>query len=250
MSSAIQQAAELLLHSASTVALTGAGISTPSGIPDFRSARTGLWNQADPMEVASLLSFYQHPETFYRWISPLLSRMVDARPNGAHRVLANMERHGLLDLVVTQNIDSLHQAAGSRQVCELHGHIRTITCLRCDDRSPADPHLRLVVDGGLPPPCARCGGLLKPDVILYGEALPHETLAAAQQAALRCDVMLVVGTSLEVMPAADLPMLTRRRGGRLILVNRDRTPLDDKADVLIRADVVKGLQAVWRALTR
>ncbi len=250
MPSAIQQAAELLRRSASTVALTGAGISTPSGIPDFRSDKTGLWSQVDPYEVASVWGFYAHPEAFYDWIRPVLKKLVTARPNAGHRVLAAMEQHGLLEMVVTQNVDSLHQAAGNRQVQELHGHTRTATCLACDYRTPTAPFWPLVLAGGVPPPCPECGGLLKPDVILYGEPLPYGAIVAAQQAALRCDVMLVVGTSLEVMPAADLPRLTRRRGGRIILVNLTSTYLDDQADVVIRADVVKGLREVWQALAQ
>ncbi|MCX6029848.1 MAG: NAD-dependent deacylase [Chloroflexi bacterium] len=250
MLSAIQKAVDLLRHSAATVALTGAGISTPSGIPDFRSAKIGLWSQVDPFEVASIWGFYAHPEAFYDWIRPVLKKLVMARPNAAHQALAAMEQHGLLEMVLTQNVDSLHQAAGNRQVQELHGHTRTATCLACNHRTPTAPFWPLVLDGGIPPPCPECGGLLKPDVILYGEPLPYGAIVAAQQAALHCDVMLVIGTSLEVMPAADLPWLTRRRGGRVILVNLTATYLDDQADVVIQADVVQTLRELWKALVK
>jgi NAD-dependent deacetylase len=250
MLSAIQKAAELLRHSTATVALTGAGISTPSGIPDFRSAKTGLWSQVDPFEVASIWGFYAHPEAFYDWIRPLLRKLVAARPSPAHRVLAAMEQHGLLEMVVTQNVDSLHQAAGSRRVEELHGHTRTATCLACNYCTPTAPFWSLVINGGVPPPCPECGGLLKPDVILYGEPLPHGAIVAAQQAALHCDVILVIGTSLEVMPAADLPWLAHRRGGRVILVNLTPTCLEDQADVVIQADVVKAMRELWKALAQ
>lgn len=244
----IQQAVSLLRAAEHVVALTGAGVSTPSGIPDFRSESSGLWNYADPFDVASLWAFHDHPERFYRWLRPVLKQLMVAQPNAAHRVLAEMERAGRLQMVITQNIDSLHQGAGSQHVVELHGHTRTATCLACDYSLPAQSLLAQVLNGGAPPPCPRCGGLLKPDVILFGEPLPYDALSAAQQAALACDVMLVVGTSLEVMPAADLPLLAKRRGARLILVNRAPTAVDDQMDVVLRADVAATLTALWRQL--
>ena len=237
-------AAELLQASRHALALTGAGISTPSGIPDFRSERSGLWTHVDPLEVASIWGFHDHPERFYEWFRPLVARTVVARPNGAHKALARMEQGGRLSGVVTQNVDSLHQAAGSRCVCELHGHMRTATCLGCNHRVAADEILEDVLEGCPPPRCAICNELLKPDVVLFGEPLPYDLLSRAQAEALDCDVMLIVGTSLEVMPAADLPMLARRRGARLILVNLSATPLDDQMDVIVRADVVAALEAL------
>ncbi len=246
----IQQAVDLLRAGKRVVAFTGAGISTPSGIPDFRSESSGLWNYANPFDVASLWAFHDHPERFYQWLRPILKRMVAARPNGAHRVLAEMERAGRLHAVITQNIDSLHQAAGSQHVLELHGHTRSATCLECNYSLPSKPLLNNVLAGDTPLDCPRCGGLLKPDVVLFGEPLPYHQLSAAQEAALACDVMLVVGTSLEVMPAADLPLLAKRRGARLILVNLAPTALDGQMDVVLRADVAKTLQALWRHLQR
>lgn len=244
----LRQAAELLRSAAHWVALTGAGISTPSGIPDFRSEHSGLWNYADPMEVASLWGFYSQPERFYTWFRPVLRKAVSAQPNAGHRILAEMERAGRLRAVITQNIDSLHQHAGSAQVFELHGHTRTMTCLSCRYQGSAEPLLAEVLRGGAGVPCPQCAGLLKPDVILFGEPLPYDTVSAAQQAALACDVMVVIGTSLEVMPAADLPLLARRRGARLVLINMAPTALDDKMDVVLRADVVQTLQALWREM--
>lgn len=248
--SSLALATELLRGSGRTLALTGAGISTPSGIPDFRSERSGLWNHVDPLEVASIWGFHNHPERFYEWFKPLAARTAAARPNAAHRALADMEAAGKLVGVATQNVDSLHQAAGSVCVCELHGHMRTMTCLGCNTRYPADGPLRDVLAGGPPPRCAACNELLKPDVVLFGEPLPYDVLSRAQEAALACDVMLIVGTSLEVMPAADLPLLARRRGARLVLINLTPTPLDDQMDVIVRADVVEALRSVAESLNR
>jgi NAD-dependent deacetylase len=242
--SSLVLAAELLRASQRTLALTGAGISTPSGIPDFRSERSGLWNHADPLEVASIWGFHDAPERFYDWFRLLLVRTAAAQPNSAHKALARMEGAGRLVGVVTQNVDSLHQAAGSRCVCELHGHLRTVTCLGCNTQSPADGPLADVLAGFPPPRCASCNELLKPDVVLFGEPLPYETLSRSQQEALACEVMLVVGTSLEVMPAADLPLLAKRRGAKLVLVNLTPTPLDDQMDVIVRSDVVEALQSL------
>lgn len=246
----LRKAVELLRAAQYWVALTGAGISTPSGIPDFRSPGAGLWNSADPFEIASLWGFHDHPERFYSWVRPLVRKALTARPNGAHLILAQMEAQGRLRAVITQNIDSLHQRAGSRRVLELHGHMRTASCLNCRYQADAGPLLVEVLNGGYTGTCPRCGGLMKPDVVLFGEPIPYEALSAAQQEALACEVMLVVGTSLEVMPAADLPLLAKRRGARLILINLAPTPLDDQMDVVLRADVVKALQAIWRKLQK
>ncbi|MEJ5197989.1 MAG: NAD-dependent deacylase [Anaerolineae bacterium] len=247
-SAALQQAAELIRRAVHAVALTGAGISTPSGIPDFRSAGSGLWNQVDPLEVATIWAFYEHPEKFYRWIRPIARKLKDAQPNAAHRALAELELHNLLHAVLTQNVDSLHQRAGSRRVIELHGHARSATCLSCGHQLAADALWMDVLAGRLPEACPRCGGLLKPDVILFGEPLPYDALRAAQQEALTCDLMLVIGTSLEVMPAADLPLLARRRGARLILINRDPTPYDAAMEIVIRADVARALAELTHAV--
>ncbi len=248
MASLIRRAADLLRRSSYTVALTGAGLSTASGIPDFRSPQGGLWSYAEPLEVASLWTFVERPSAFYAWFRPLLDKLVDAQPNGAHTVLAEMEARGQLQAVITQNIDSLQQAAGSRRVLELHGHTRSATCLSCDLQVPAGSLWREVLVGADPPRCSACQGMLKPDFILFGEPLPYEQLQAAQQEALRCEVMLVAGTSLEVMPAADLPLLARRRGARTILVNRTATELDDQFDIVIHADVARTLQAIWQIM--
>lgn len=250
MLSELQQVVDLLNASTYTVALTGAGISTASGIPDFRSEQSGLWTHADPFQVASIWAFHDHPEQFYRWIRPLIARAETSRPNGAHTVLAEMERAGRLHALITQNIDSLHQRAGSQRVLELHGHARTASCLLCRACTPAEAFWASLAQGAAPPLCPKCGGPVKPDVVLFGEPLPYEAVSAAQQEALAADLFLVVGTSLEVMPAADLPLLAKRRGARLVLINLSPTPFDDRMDVVVRMDVVKALQQIWKALSR
>jgi NAD-dependent deacetylase len=171
-----------------------------------------------------------------------------AKPNAAHTALAILEQHGRLAGVITQNIDSLHLRAGSRRVLELHGHTRTATCLGCRHTVSSALLWSAVLDGVQPPPCSECGGLLKPDVVLFGEPLPYDAIITAQQEALAADTMLIVGSSLEVMPAADLPLLAKRRGASTILINLTPTPLDDQMDVVIREDVVKTWQRVHRAL--
>lgn len=236
---AIRKAADLLAAARSAVALTGAGISTPSGIPDFRTPGKGMWEFVDPVDVASIWAYRAHPERFYEWIRPLLKTLRQAKPNPAHYALARLEQAGVIKWTITQNIDSLHQKAGSQWVIEVHGHTRTATCLDCGHSMVTDNLWDVVMAGGMPPPCPKCGGLVKPDVILFGELLPPDALQQAQEAALFADVMLVAGSSLEVMPAADLPFLTRRSGGRLIIVNLGGTSADPLADVVIRGDVAE-----------
>jgi NAD-dependent deacetylase len=244
----VERAIDLLSAARYSVALTGAGISTPSGIPDFRGQRSGLWTEADPMAVASIWAFHDCPEQFYRWIRPLMGKALAAKPNAAHTALAALEQRGLLKAVITQNIDSLHLRAGSRRVLELHGHARTATCLDCHHGASSAPLWSAVLGGIPPPPCPECGGLLKPDVVLFGEPLPYDAISAAQHETLAADVMLIVGSSLEVLPAADLPLLAKRRGATTILVNLTPTPLDERMDVVIRADVVKTLLQLRRGL--
>lgn len=242
----IDQAATLLRESRLVVALTGAGISTPSGIPDFRSPGAGLWTEADPFEVASLLTFRYEPERFFAWVRPL-ARVIDrAQPNPAHLALAELEARQQLAAVITQNIDGLHTRAGSRTVHEVHGTMNTATCVRCFASLPAAERLARFVDDGVIPRCPGCGGLLKPDVTLMGEQLPARVLQAARRAARACDLMMVVGSSLEVMPAAGLPLEALNYGARLVLINLLPTFVDDRADVLIQADAAAVLPEIAR----
>jgi NAD-dependent deacetylase len=238
---ATARATEILREARRIVALTGAGISRPSGIPDFRSAG-GLWTHDDPMAVASLAGFRADPRRFYSWVQPLLDTIEVALPNQAHLALAQLERAGRLTAVITQNIDGLHQRAGSHVVYELHGHMRSATCLDCEHQVPAQPLIALVRQGTIPR-CA-CGGLFKPDVILFDELLPRGLFWLAQRAIEQCDVVLVAGTALEVAPACELPLAALRRGARLIIVNQSETYLDARADVVLHEDVAEALPAI------
>ena len=233
----IEQAIALLQKSTYTVALTGAGISTPSGIPDFRSPNAGIWAHADPLQVATIYAFKQRPQDFYDWIRPLAQIMLTAAPNPAHFALAQLEAHGPLQSVITQNIDLLHTRAGSRVIHEVHGHIREMTCVRCYQIFEAAPFMNELLAEHTVPHCPTCHGVLKPNVILFGEQLPVRILNLAKKEAQRCDLMLVVGTSLEVAPAGDLPHLALQTGARLIIINQGVTFMDDSADILIHDDV-------------
>lgn len=235
------QAAELLRSARRVVALTGAGTSTPSGIPDFRSDGTGLWSQVDPFVVASVWGFRENPQRFYKWMQPLASDILSAQPNRAHQALASMEKSGKLRIIITQNIDALHQKAGSQRVIELHGHLRRVVCLTCAFSDDATTYLNAFIFEDAMPFCPHCGDILKPDIVLFGEPLPEESIVLAQEEALQCDLMLVAGSSLEVMPAADLPALAVRSGARLIFVNLGITPYDHLADVIVRGDVARVL---------
>ena len=230
-------ARDLLRGAARVVALTGAGVSTASGIPDFRSEDSGLWVKYHPFEVASLTGFRHHPERFYDWIRPLAQLMRDAEPNAAHHALARLEARGLLHEIVTQNIDLLHTRAGSRVVHELHGSMREVTCVECFHISPAEPILSAFIENDALPRCRACRGLLKPNVILFGEQLPYGVLQAARRAVRAADVLLVAGSSLEVSPAAEMPLMALAAGARLIVVNYAPTFVDGDADVVIREDV-------------
>ncbi len=233
----LQRAIRLIREAERTVILTGAGISTPSGIPDFRSPETGLWSHWNPLEIASIWGFREKPQRFYDWIRPLAKSMIEARPNPAHHAVVELERLGRVQAVITQNIDALHQKSGSRLVIELHGHLRTMTCLRCRLQDAAEVYLHRFLNAGEMPVCPQCGSVLKPDVVLFGEPLPDREILTAQEEALQCDLMVVVGSSLEVMPAADLPALAVRRGARLIMINLGVTPYDHLADVCLQGDV-------------
>jgi NAD-dependent deacetylase len=241
MRDVIEHAIDLLLKARHTVALTGAGLSTPSGIPDFRSRDTGLWANYNPMEIATLHAFRHHTAEFFNWIRPLAHVMFEAQPNPAHRALVDLETAGRLATVITQNIDGLLQRAGATDVVELHGNIYTATCVRCYRVFASDHFAHSLIDEGRVPQCPACGNVLKPNVILFGEALPVQALMAARRAINRCDLLIVAGSSLEVAPAADLPMAVLARRAPLIVINHDPTYLDDQADVLIHDNVAEVL---------
>jgi NAD-dependent deacetylase len=247
MDKKIRQAAELLRAARYAVALTGAGVSTASGIPDFRSPGVGLWARTDPYEVASLDAFVHRPAAYYAWVRPLARLIKAAKPNPAHLALAELERRGLLRAIITQNIDGLHQAAGAQVVLELHGSHREATCLKCLSITPAAAYMDQVIETGDVPHC-ECGGVLKPNTVLFGEMLPVGTFHRAEQAAKQCDLMLVAGTSLEVAPASNLPVLALSHGARLIIVNRQRTDQDARATVVIHDDLTRILPDLVEAL--
>jgi NAD-dependent deacetylase len=239
----IARAAALLRQASYAIAMTGAGISTPSGIPDFRSPDSGLWTRVDPFSVASLFAFRLRPKGFYDWIRPLASLMLAAQPNAAHQALFRLEAASLIRAVITQNIDGLHQKAGSRRVHEVHGHIREATCIRCYQVVPADNLMEGFLVTGEIPRCA-CGGVLKPNVILFGEQLPLSAFTAARQETRGCDLMLIAGSSLEVEPVAGLPLMALGHGARLIMINYQATHLDERADVVIHSDVAEILPRI------
>lgn len=246
--STFDSALTLLREGRYVVALTGAGISTPSGIPDFRSPGSGLWEHTDPSEVASITSFQRNPARFYSWIRPLIHNITHAQPNPAHHALARLESDYQLKAVITQNIDMLHTRAGSRVVLEVHGNLREATCIHCFAAYPVHV-VTAALDSGQPyPRCAACGHAVKPNVILYGEQLPAQILASARRESRRCDVMLVVGSSLEVYPSAQLPLVARRSGAALIIVNLTPTALDAEAQAVIRADAAEVLPRLVAAL--
>lgn len=246
-SAQLEHAVELVAQARRIVALTGAGFSRPSGIPDFRSP-DGLWAQSDPSEVASLRSFRRNPDQFYAWLNTLLDPILAAQPNPAHLALAELEAAGRLQAIVTQNIDGLHQQAGSRRVFELHGHLRSATCPDCDRRVPTKPLLPSMRKGRAPR--CNCGASFKPDVVLFDEALPPGIFWLAHQAIEQCDLLLVAGTALEVAPVCDLPLFATRRGINVIIVNFEATYLDPMATVVLRADLASAIPALARAVLR
>jgi NAD-dependent deacetylase len=234
---AIEDAAELLRKAKRIVVLSGAGISSPSGIPDFRSEGSGLWARDEPMEVASLSTFRTSPERFFNWFRPLAGQIFNAKPNAAHKALAELENSGRELIVVTQNIDGLHQKAGSTRVVEMHGTLRTLSCTECFKQFESGPFLEQYINDGMIPKCLNCNGILKPDVILFGEQLPQLAWLEAQRAVRQCDLILVAGSSLEVLPVAGLPMQALNRGAHLIVINQTSTYVNVRSDIVLMDDV-------------
>ncbi len=247
MDELIERAAQLLIQARQVVALTGAGLSTPSGIPDFRSHDTGLWENYDPLEIATFQTFRRRPIEFFNWIRPLAQRMFQAQPNAAHLALAEMKNAGIVKHLMTQNIDGLHQRAGADDTIELHGNIYTGTCISCYLTYHSSHFYAGFIEQGSVPRCPECGGIIKPNVVLFGEALPVQALMAAKRVVSQCDVLLIAGSSLEVAPASDLPMLARAHNAQLIIVNQGPTYMDDFCQLLIEADVALALPAIAAA---
>jgi NAD-dependent deacetylase len=239
--------AELIGESGCTVALTGAGVSVPSGIPDFRTPETGIWANVDPMKVAHIDVFERDPARFWAYYRPRFHSLGDKRPNGAHEALAALERRGVLEGVITQNIDRLHRAAGSQNVVEVHGSIETSSCTRCAASYGIDEIDGLFDDEGVAR-CTTCRGAVKPDVVLFGELLPESAMTMATRLAERADLMICAGSSLAVHPAAGLPRLTLEHGGRLAIVTKGPTPYDDAAELKLEGEVDAELGAALAAL--
>lgn len=233
--------AELIAQRQPCVVLTGAGVSTESGIPDFRSA-TGIWAQYDPLEVASIEAFRRDPAKVWDFYAKRLDVLGRAEPNAAHHALAALEEKGLVDAIVTQNVDGLHQRAGSKDVVEVHGSIRSATCPSCARTLAAD-ELELPL-----PRCPSCGAIVKPAVVMFGELLPVAALERATELARGAALLLVVGSSLEVWPVAGLPQETVMHSGELAIVNRDPTPYDGQAVLVARDSAGEVLGAVSRLL--
>jgi len=233
-------------ESSSTVALTGAGISVPSGIPDFRTPGTGMWEKVNPLEVASIEAFHGDPARFWSFYRPRFAALADVDPNPAHDVLVELERGGLLEAVVTQNVDRLHRKAGTERVIEVHGSIDSASCTSCGASWKLEQVEGLFDDDGVAV-CQCCLGLVKPDVVLFGELLPEAAIAEAQSLAASADLLLCIGSSLEVHPVAGLPELTIAAGGEVAIVTQGPTPYDDVAAVRMSGDVVEDLAAVLAA---
>ncbi len=213
------------------VAFTGAGISAESGIPTYRG-EGGVWHDYDPAKYAHVRIFEEDPTYYWSFFRDVRYPVVkDAEPNRAHRILAGLETQGALTAVITQNIDGLHQAAGSSRVLELHGNTRRISCRQCKAGYTMDEVFEQL-ETRLPPVCASCGGALKPEVVFFGESLPGEVLHAALEESRACDLFLAIGSSLVVQPAASLPVMARESGARVAIINKDPTPLDTLADAV------------------
>lgn len=240
--------AGLISEAERVVVLTGAGISVPSGIPDFRSPGTGMWEGVDPMEVAHIDAWRRDPDRFWSFYGQRFASLVDKRHNRAHEVVAELERDGRVEAVITQNIDRLHRSAGSERLLEVHGSIEWSVCPQCRGRTGIEEVVALLDGGDGAPECPACIAPLKPDVVLFGEMLPADVLAEAEQLALAADLMICIGSSLTVHPAAGLPQLTLRSGGKVAIVTESATPLDDQAAVKLTGDVVAELDAVAAAL--
>lgn len=245
----LDRLAALVRGARSVVALTGAGVSVASGIPDFRSPGEGLWEGVDPMEVAHIDAFTEDPARFWAFYAERFATLDGKLPNPAHRALAAMEAHGLLDAVITQNVDMLHARAGTTQLVELHGSVARCRCMFCGEYVPlAAARARILAESDGVPRCETCQRPLKPDVVLFGEMLEVEAIARAQRLCAAADLLLCIGSSLEVHPAAGLPMLTLRAGGRVAILTKGPTPLDSLAAVRCHGELVDDLCALLATL--
>jgi NAD-dependent deacetylase len=243
-----ERLAELLRSSERAVVLTGAGISVPSGIPDFRTPGKGLWEKVNPMEVAHIDAFRRDPDTFWKFYGDRFASLKDVKHNRAHEVVAELERRGLVKGVITQNIDRLHRTAGTQNLIEMHGTIEWSVCPECRGKVGIDDVMKQLAEHEGAPECQACVAALKPDVVLFGEMLPQKAMLDAHVLASEADLMIAIGSSLEVYPVASLPQIAMDAGARLALVTQGPTPYDREADVRLTGDVVEELEAVLAAL--
>lgn len=238
----VSYASALINEASYVVALTGAGISTPSGIPDFRSKNTGLWTKDDPMVVASMSSFLYKPMVFFNWLQPLAKEIFAAKANAAHVSLEKLENANKMRAIVTQNIDNLHQKAGSKNVIEVHGSVAEWECLNCKTRISFDEKkITNFIDHFEIPKCEQCHRILKPAITLFEEMLPYQAWDSATNHFEKADLVIVIGSSLEVSPVNQLPMIAVSNGAKLIINTYSITPMDQKADLLLPFNVVE----VW-----
>jgi NAD-dependent deacetylase len=245
----IQQAAEMISQSASTVALTGAGVSTKSGIPDFRGP-DGLWTKVDPTKFASINGFLSDPKGWWEMALEMAPTIMNAKPNPSHTMLAKLEKMGLIDCLVTQNVDGLHQMAGSKTVLEVHGSLFSATCTVCQIQVNRKYLEKAMKKRQIPVMCPTCGGLLKLDTVFFGEALPQKTLGAAVEAARNCELMLAVGSYLVVYPVATLPTIATQSGAKFIIINQEPTPLDQIADLVFHAEAGETLTQIVKSIQK
>lgn len=224
------------------VALTGAGISAESGVPTFRDAQTGLWSRFKPEELATPEAFRKNPKLVWEWYAMRRARLREVEPNAGHFALAEIERRVPGFLIATQNVDGLHQRAGSRRVVELHGNITRTKCF-----SENAPVAEWSDTGEVPPRCPRCGGFLRPDVVWFNEQLPEDAFAPAAAASRACDLFLSIGTSALVYPAASLPLSAKAGGAMVVEINPESTPLTARADYFLRGPSGRLLPALVRA---
>ena len=250
MADNVPELSMLIAHADAILIVTGAGVSTETGIPDFRGPQ-GVWNTQRPVMYQDFLANEESRVTYWRQKVLAAETIEVAKPGAVHTACVELEDAGKLEAIVTQNIDGLHSIAGSKSVVEVHGTGRKAVCLTCDERSPIVPHLHAFTDTGVPPRC-HCGGLLKPATISFGQQLDEMTMVWATQAAEACDLVIAMGTTLSVYPAADIPLVAARRGVPYVIINQGTTEHDSLSYVTLRIDAPVGptfSQAVTTALT-
>lgn len=233
---------DLMQKSKNTIVLTGAGISTESGIPDFRSPNSGLWTKVDPMEALSTSVLFNNPQKFYNTGFKIITSMKNAKPNRAHEILAKMEDEGIIQLIITQNIDNLHLWAGSQNVYEVHGNSRSCTCMKCKKTYSIETIEKKVEKNEIPPKCV-CSGIIRPDVVLFGDMLPdcfYEGMIEVEKAGL----LIVIGSSLTVYPVSQMAAVCKR----LIILNFGSTPYDYKSDVVINDNISDSLTKIYNLM--